>query len=312
MALTRETIVANAALATLTDEQIKALTSLSENDENVVIGKRIGEVYTEMDKKVKEITGVERNGDEKTYLYLARATTADEVGTFKTQVDNLTKEKVRLEKAITDGSTDVETKKALEQAKKDLSSVTNQYNTLKTEHDTTKETHNKELFGVKIGNELALATTGLKFKSEYPEAVTKVLLDQALGKIKGMNPDFIDDGKGGKQLAFKDETGAIMRNKENQLNPFTASELVQQELKTMGVLDEGRKAAGSGTGGGAGGEGGKGGIVIDVKSAKTQLEATNAINASLMEQGLAKGSEAYQTALNAAWTDNGVADLPTQ
>lgn len=38
--LTREIIVANAALAGLTDEQITAITTLSQNDENSVIAKK--------------------------------------------------------------------------------------------------------------------------------------------------------------------------------------------------------------------------------------------------------------------------------
>ena len=39
MALTREILVANAALSGLTDEQINAITTLSQNDENSVIGR---------------------------------------------------------------------------------------------------------------------------------------------------------------------------------------------------------------------------------------------------------------------------------
>lgn len=38
--LTREILIANAALAGLTDEQIAAITTLSANDENSVIAKR--------------------------------------------------------------------------------------------------------------------------------------------------------------------------------------------------------------------------------------------------------------------------------
>ena len=62
-----------------------------------------------------------------------------------------------------------------------------------------------------------------------------------------MNPEFIDDGKGGKMLAFKDENGAIMRNPNNQLNPYTPGDLLTRELETMGILDKGRQAAGGGT-----------------------------------------------------------------
>ena len=45
MALTREILVANAALSGLTDEQINAITTLSQNDENSVIAKKTGEIY---------------------------------------------------------------------------------------------------------------------------------------------------------------------------------------------------------------------------------------------------------------------------
>ena len=41
--LTREILVANAALSGLTDEQITEITTLSQNDENSVIAKKTGE-----------------------------------------------------------------------------------------------------------------------------------------------------------------------------------------------------------------------------------------------------------------------------
>ena len=50
--------------------------------------------------------------------------------------------------------------------------------------------------------------------------------------------EFSNDGKGGKMLAFKDEQGAIRRNAENKLNPFTASELISMELKDYGTLKD--------------------------------------------------------------------------
>lgn len=315
MALTRETIAANAVLAGLTDEQITALETLSKNDENTVIGNKVGEIYREFDTKIKAITGIDRNGDEKTYNYFERAATtlkdsAKDVETFKTQVEALTKEKVRLEKAVTDGATDLETKKQLTQAKADLTAITNQYNTLKTEHDTATQTHQSELLGVKIENELKTATVGLGFKKELPQSVTGLLLDQALTKIKSLSPEFVDNGQGGKQLVFKDETGAVMRNPENQLNPFTANELMQRELKTLGVLDEGRQGTGGGTTPPTGGAGGGSGTTVDVSQAKTRVEANEAIAASLMAKGLTVGSNEYQTEMNQAWTDNNVAALP--
>lgn len=315
MALTKELIAANTGLSGLNDEQINAIITLSQNDENTVIGKRVGEIYREMDSKIATITGIQRDGDEKTYIYLERAAkglkdAASDANILKKSVSDLAKEKERLEKAITEGSTDIETKKALEQTKKDLAAVTKQFTELKTDYDKSKEIHQSELFGVRVENALSVATSGVKFKSDLPPTVTEVLLQQATSKIKSMNPEYIDDGKGGKTLAFKDETGAIMRNPENQLNPYTATDLLTRELKTMGVLDEGRQVAGTGTQPVSNSIGQSFGSTIDVSGAKTRVEANKAITTNLLSQGLTIGSDEFDSAMTAAWKDNNVSALP--
>ena len=50
--LTREILVANAALSGLSDEQITAITTLSQNDENSVIAKKTGEIYGDLDADI--------------------------------------------------------------------------------------------------------------------------------------------------------------------------------------------------------------------------------------------------------------------
>ena len=219
--LTREILAANAQLSGLTEEQIKAIITLSENDENSVIAKKTGEIYGALDNDILTVSGIAKNGTEKTYDYAKRVMSAmkadAEAATgYKSQIDALTKEKARLEKAIADGAADAETAKALKQAKADLANITTQYNELNTKYTDIQEAHKKELFAIKIDSELQTAAGGIKFKAGLPEAVTRVILQQATEKIKGMNPEYIDDGKGGKILAFKDETGAIMRNPNNQ------------------------------------------------------------------------------------------------
>lgn len=315
MALTVEILKANAALAGLTDEQLAAITTLSTNDENSVIAQKTGKIYGDLDADILAATGVAKNGTEKTYDYAKRVlsefkTKAESATTLQTQIDGLTKEKARLEKAIADGATDAETKKALTQAQKDLAAVTTQFNDLKTKYDQAEQNHTTELFGIRVETALQTATAGLKFKAGLPESATKVLLSQAVDKIKGMNPEFIDDGKGGKVLAFKDENGAIMRNPNNQLNPYTPGDLLTRELDTMGILDKGRQAAGGGTNPPAGGSGGSGGGTIDVTGAKTRVEAYDAISANLMAQGLTAGSEKFDATMKQAWTDNNISALP--
>ena len=271
MALTIDVLKANAALAGLTDEQLTAITTLSVNDENSVIAKKTGEIYGGLDADILAVSGIAKNGTEKTFDYAKRVlaefkTKIEGANGLQSQIDRLTQEKARLEKAIADGTTDEETAKALKQAKADLQSVTTQYNDLKTKYDQAEQTHTNEVFGIRVETALQTATAGLKFKAGLPESATKVLLDQAIAKIKGMNPEFIDDGKGGKMLAFKDENGAIMRNPNNQLNPYTPGDLLTRELETMGILDKGRQGAGGGTvpptGGGAGGN-----VAVDISGA---------------------------------------------
>ena len=307
MALTTELLNANAATAGLTDEQKSAIVEMSTNDENSVIAKKTGEIYGGLDADILAASGISKNGTEKTFDYAKRVigeikTQAGNAAELQTQVTELTKEKARLESVIAKGGADAETKRALEQAKADLANVTKEYTELKTKHDNAEAEHAKALFMVKMDGEFAKATAGIKFKADLPASVTSVLLQQAVSKVKGMNPEYIDDGNGGKVLAFM-ENGTPKRNPENNLRPFTASELVTAELKTMGVLDEGRQQTGAGTQGGNGGNGG-GAKTVDISGATTQDQAHEIIAKQLMERGLVNGSKEFNDAMAAAWKEN--------
>ena len=312
--ITIEMLAADAALAGLTDEQKNAIALMSKNDEEVVIGNRFREVYNKLDETIAKETGIARNGDEKTYLYLERAAKtlaakANSVDGLNTKIADLTKERDKLKHQVAEGG-DEATRKQLAQAQKDLEAVRTQYDTLKADFDKAKTDHAAELLGVQIDNVLAGAQAGLKFKPEFPQAATDTLLAQALMKIKGMNPDFIDDGKGGKRLVFKGENGEIARDPENHLEPYTAEALLKKELRAMGILDEGRKANGAGT------EPPKNpqqqGAPVDVSMARTQQEADNIIHNQLNAQGLVRGSKKYQEAYDAAWRDNNIVSLPVK
>lgn len=312
--ITVEMLAADAALAGLTDEQKNAIALMSKNDEEVVIGNRFREVYNKLDETIARETGIARNGDEKTYLYLERAakelaTKANSVEGLNTKIADLSKERDRLKEQIAKGG-DEALRKQLEQATKDLDGVRKQYDTLKADFDKAKTDHAAELFGIQIDNVLAGAQAGLKFKPEFPQAATDTLLAQALAKVKGMNPDFIDDGKGGKRLVFKGENGEIARDPENHLEPYTAEALLKKELRAMGILDEGRRAAGSGTEPPKNPQ--QGGVPVDLSMARTQQEADNIIHGQLNAQGLVRGSKKYQEAYDAAWKENNIISLPVK
>lgn len=312
--ITNEMIQQQEALAGLTDAQREAIVTLSRNDEEAVIGARFREVYNRLDETIARETGVARDGDEKTYNYLERAARllagkANSVEGLNVKIHELTAERDKLKKAVEDGTADENLKKQLAQAQKDLASVTDKFNTLKADYDKQAADHATELINFRIDNEIASAKGGIKFKAELPETATSVLLEQAIGKVKSLKHEFIDDGNGGQRLVFKDANDAIMRNAEKQLEPYTINDLLVKELKTMGVLDEGRQQQGSGT---------KvpkvsttaEGIVIDLSGVRTQTEAQELIAQTLMKQGLVNGSKAFQEAQTKAWQDNNISALP--
>lgn len=312
MALTSELIRANAALAGLSDAQVAAITEMSRNDEDSVIGQKTGEIYGGLDNDILATSGIAKDGTEKTYDYAKRVITtlkqgADSLAAKQKEVDALTKEKTRLEGVIASGGSDAETKKALTKAQADLANVTKEYTTLKTKFDNQESEHAKQLLDVKMEGEFNKASASVKFKADLPKAVTDVLLSQAIARVKAMNPEYIDDGKGGKVLAFM-QNGTPLRNPDTNLNPYTASELVQKELKEMGVLEAGRIQTGAGTGGQGGGQ--TGGQTYDLTGARTQTEASEIITKQLLAQGKVIGSKEYQEAFGKAWKDNNIKSLP--
>lgn len=309
--LTQEVLIADELLKGLPEEQIKAIVNLSQNDENAVIAKRIGEIYGALDNDILAASGVAKNGTEKTYDYAKRVlgdfkTKVDGIAALNTQIADLTKEKTRLENVIKEGRGNEETAKQLKQVRKDFENITKQYNELNQKYQESEQNHAKEIFNLKVDSELQSATGKFKFKAGLPESVTKIVMSQAIEKIKGMSPELIDDGKGGKTLVFKGADGAIMRNPAHQLNPYSPAELLEKELNGMGVLEAKRTVTGTGTTPPAP----PASSVIDVTGAKTRVGAYDIISAALLAQGMPVGSEAFEAAMAEAWKENNIAQLP--
>ncbi len=297
--LTKETLIANEALAGLTEEQITAITTLSENDENAVIGQKFGEVYRQMDSTIEKATGIKRDGDEKTYLYLERATKAfaDKYSDY-----DATKAKVsQLEEQIAKGG-DEGLKAQLAQAQAELASTKDQFNTLKTDYDRAKADHAKALNDFKVDAEITRAREGLTFKKGLSEPVMNTLIAQAVANVKAKNPSF-EDKNGVSTLIFHDANGAPLNNPENKLNPFTARELLVKEFESMDILEKMPAK-------GAGGKPRTDSAPASLSGVTTQVEAEDAITKMLAEKGIPKTSLNYKTEYDKLWEENGCSNLP--
>lgn len=297
MALVRETIVANEVLAGLTDEQINAIETLSRNDEDVVIGTRFGEVYRQMDSTIEKATGIKRNGDEKTYNYLERA--AKEYAGKYADYDTLKTKVADLEAKIANGG-DAALKAQLESAQSELKAAKAEFSTLKATYDTEKASHEQALLGMKIDNEIARAKEGLQFKQGLNEAVINTLVSQAIANLKAKNPTF-EDRAGVSTLVFRDAEGKPLLNKENQLNPYTAKELLTKEFESMDILEK-KPAKGAG--------GNDINPSPSISGATTQFEAVSAIERILSDKGIAKTSLNYQPEFDKLYKEYEVSKLP--
>lgn len=312
--LTIEMLLQSPALQGLTDAQRQAIATMSQNDENAVIGTRIGELHGQYDQDVLGITGIAKNAGEKSYDYVKRVLNSyktkieshkaikDELAAAKAQVTEL---QAKIEKNAGDETL----KQQLKDAKAQVTQLQATLQTKETEFNTKKaelETANKNIH---IDYAFQAAVSGLKFKDGITEPVQKVLLQSAKAEVltKG-TPDFIDDGNGGKKVVLRDSNGIIINNPKNNLNPYTLKELVM-ETSLKDVIDSGRQQPGGGTRPMAGGAGSAGGT-LDMSGIKTQLEADKAITAHLLANGLTRDSKEFAEQSMQLRTENNVAQLP--
>lgn len=294
MALTAAVLRANAGLASLSDEQLSIIAELSRNDENTVIGTRIGELHGQYDADVLSVTGIAKNQGEKSYDYVKRILAdykqkAAGSEALNSQIADLQSQIETYKKTIAEGKGNEVISQQLRDAQKQLADTQALFEAKNKEWQDKYDGLNSQYQQSLIDAEFSKALQGIKFKAIYPESVQRTLVDSAKRTIlAAAKPDWIDEN-GTKKLVFRDAAGNIMTNQENRLNPFTPGELLQRELKD--VLDTGRKQIGAGTQGFQG-NGGAGGA-LDLTGITNQVDADDAIRKHLMRLGFTRGSKEF-------------------
>lgn len=312
--LTVEMLSQSPALQGLTDAQKQAIATMSMNDENTVIGTRIGELHGQYDQDVLGITGIAKNAGEKSYEYVKRVLNGykakiDSHNTLKAELNAAKAQVTELTAKLEKNAGDEALKQQLKDAKAQVSQLQSTLQAKETEFNTQKTELETQIKNTHIDYAFQAAVSGLKFKDGITEPVQKVLLQSAKSEVlaKG-TPDFVDDGNGGKKLVLRDANGIILNNPKNNLNPYTMQELVL-ETSLKDVIDTGRKQPGGGTVPPTGGTVGTGSI-LDMSGIKTQLEADKAISAYLLANGLTRDSKEFAEQSMQLRNDNNVAQLP--
>lgn len=312
--LTIEMLRQSSALTGLTDDQLNAIAEMSRNDENTVIGTKIGALHGQYDADILGITGIKKKDGEKSYDYAKRVlgeykTKAESAKTIQAQLTAAQAQVAELQSKLEKGAGDETLKQQLKDAKAQVTQLQTQLQTKETEFNAKKAEFDKTIKDTHVDYAFQAATAGLKFKSGITEPIQKTLLNAAKAEVlaKG-TPDFIEDGQGGKKLVIRGVDGNILNNPKNNLNPYTMQELVM-ETSLKDVIDTGRQQTGGGTGGFGSGSGGTGGT-LDLSGIKTQLEADKAIEAHLLANGLTRDSQEFANQSMRLRTENNVASLP--
>lgn len=311
--LTIEMLRQSSALTGLTDEQFAAIAEMSKNDENAVIGTKIGALHGQYDTDIFNITGIKKKDGEKSYDFMKRVlseykTKGDSVKTIQTELDNAKAQVADIQSKLEKNAGNEALTQQLKDAKAQVAQLQTQLKTKETEFNTKKTEFETALKNTHVDYAFQAATAGLKFKTGITEPIQKTLLNAAKAEIlaKG-TPDFIDDGQGGKKLVIRGADGNILNNPKNNLNPYTLQELVM-ETSLKDVIDTGRKQTGGGTEPPTGGGGGGG--MLDLSGIKSQVEADKAIESYLLSNGLTRDSQEFAEQSMQLRTENNVANLP--
>lgn len=312
--LTIEMLRQSSALTGLTDDQLNAIAEMSRNDENTVIGTKIGALHGQYDTDILGITSIKKKDGEKSYDYAKRVLNeykakAESVKTVKAELDAAKAQVTELQSKLEKGAGDETLRQQLKDAKAQVTQLQTQLQTKETEFNTKKAEFDKTIKDTHVDYAFQAATAGLKFKSGITEPIQKTLLNAAKAEVlaKG-TPDFIEDGQGGKKLVIRGADGNILNNPKNNLNPYTMQELVM-ETSLKDVIDTGRQQTGGGTGSFGSGSGGTGGT-LDLSGIKSQVEADKAIEAHLLANGLTRDSQEFADQSMQLRTENNVASLP--
>lgn len=311
--LTIEMLRQSSALAGLTDVQFAAIAEMSKNDENAVIGTKIGALHGQYDTDIFSITGVKKKDSEKSYDYAKRVLAeykakAESVKTVQAELDAANVKVADLQAKIEKGGGDETLAQQLKDAKAQVAQLQTQLRTKEAEFTAKQTEFNTQLKNIHVDYAFQAATAGLKFKAGITEPIQKTLLNAAKAEIlsKG-TPDFIEEN-GSQKLVLRGADGNILNNPKNNLNPYTLQELVM-ETSLKDVIEVGRQKTGSGTGGN-GGNGGSGSMTLDLTGIKTQVEADKAIAAHLLANGLTRDSAEFGEKLTEIRNENNVASLP--
>lgn len=241
--ITEDLIKQQELLKDLTPDQVKAIETLSKNDEETVIHKKRGDWYKQFDQDILDSSGIPKEPAERATDYAKRAfalqkAEIEELTAYKTKAKTLEAKIATLE----DGKVDATTKQKIKDLGDELAALKVTHETAIREKETLLSQKDQELIRERQEVQFAAALSGVKFKSDE---TTTALKDIAVKSAKeALMAEYTMDIADGKTV-WRDKKGEIVRNPKNGNEPMTTADLLMPKLAP--VIDQGRKVNGTGT-----------------------------------------------------------------
>lgn len=172
-----------------------------------------------------------------------------------------------------------------------LDQVKNEYSSLQQNFEAFKENASSELNNYKKSVVIESASSGLTFKDNIPPA----LIDSHLSQLKQnlvQSSKITEDGK----TVFLDSKGEVMLNKDNNLEPYTAGEILKANLADYIKIGNTKSGAGSMSGGKEIPQGANKIAKTSIDGSKDKNEALNNLYSYARENNIKNGSKDFRDA----------------
>jgi hypothetical protein len=316
--LSFEKLKGNEKLKDLSDDILKIIEMMSQNDEDDVIGKKVKEIHTQYDDDIFQITGKRKEGGEKTYDFLKGLLDEGKgVGKLKGERRELMNKIESLEEKLKSGNgVDEELKGKIDKLERMVKDKDSELNQLKSVTENEKNELigkvgklESDLFNYKIGQKLSKAEkeNGIEWLGSIPESILNETLEsrrnRMLSGIK-IDPDY-EDRDGRKIEVLRDQNGDVIRNAKEGFTPHTI-ESYWLEMNSD-LIDSGKRKKGTG----GGGSGGSGGGLLDLSGVKTMFEADDIIRNHIIKvEGIPTTDHKFGERFNELRDQNNVISLP--
>lgn len=237
-----------------------------ENYTKKLIDDKTREFHSTFENNVRDLTGIDREDNEKSYDYLKRAWTG-QVSSKKELENTITEMQKKLKEYEEKG---VKGNDLAEQLTNQLNETKNLLKKANEEKENVVKEYESKAFESSYNSKLNDAVNMLRpsFKKDLPKEIIEHTISSVLNNFKQEIQPVKLDGGG---FVFNDKDGKPMVNVKNG-NMLSATDILEERLNF--IIDEKRVQSGAGSGDGGAGSGDDGGGKYDLKLPDTVKSRT--------------------------------------